>query len=154
MRTDLERLFNPRSIAIVGASSALGTISGQPLNILVKRAFPGPLYPVNPKYAELLGRRCYPSVASLPETPDLALVLALYPAMSLLGGWGDFALLYFSGLLGPSLAVGVVHVGALLGFLWLMKQIWMQGFLAYPLPRPWRLPWVVVAPPQPPPPAE
>jgi hypothetical protein len=85
---------------------------------------------------------------------QLALVLALYPAMSLLGGWGDFALLYFSGLVGPSLAVGVVHMGSLVGFLWLMKQIWMQGFLAYPLPRPWRLPWVLVAPPEQPPPAE
>lgn len=75
MRTDLERLFNPRSIAIIGASSELATISGQPLNFLVKRAFAGKLYPVNPKYPELLGQKCYPSIDALPEVPDLALIL-------------------------------------------------------------------------------
>jgi acyl-CoA synthetase (NDP forming) len=75
MRTDLERLFNPRSIAIIGASSELGTISGQPLSFLVKRGFAGKLYPVNPKYPELLGQKCYASVDALPEVPDLALIL-------------------------------------------------------------------------------
>jgi acyl-CoA synthetase (NDP forming) len=75
MRTDLERLFNPRSIAIVGASAELGTISGQPLNFLIKRGYPGTLYPVNPKYPELLGRPCYPSLDALPQTPDLALIV-------------------------------------------------------------------------------
>lgn len=75
MRTDLERLFSPRSIAIIGASSEVGTISGQPLNLLIKRGFRGALYPVNPKYPELLGHRCYASVDELPEVPDLALIL-------------------------------------------------------------------------------
>jgi acyl-CoA synthetase (NDP forming) len=75
MRTDLDRLFDPRSIAIVGASSEVGTISGQPLNLLQKRGYEGGLYPVNPKYPELLGRKCYASVADLPETPDLALIM-------------------------------------------------------------------------------
>ena len=75
MRTDFERLFNPRSIAIIGASNELGKISGQPLSFLVKRGYPGTLYPVNPRYDELLGQRCYPSIEALPETPDLALVV-------------------------------------------------------------------------------
>ena len=75
MRTDLERLFNPRSIAIIGASTELTTISGQPLSFLVKRGYAGTLYPVNPKYPEILGRPCYPSVEALPETPDLAIVV-------------------------------------------------------------------------------
>jgi acetate---CoA ligase (ADP-forming) len=75
MRTDFERLFNPRSIAIIGASTELGSISGQPLNFLIKRGYPGTLYPVNPKYPQLLGRTCYPSVEALPETPDLALIV-------------------------------------------------------------------------------
>jgi len=72
---NLERMFAPRSIAIIGASSALGSISGQPLNFLVKRGYPGKLYPVNPKYDEILGQRCYPSLEALPETPDLALIV-------------------------------------------------------------------------------
>ncbi len=75
MRTDLECLFNPRSIAIVGASAEFGSISGQPLDLLIKRGYPGMLYPVNPKYPELLGRACYPSLDALPETPDLALIM-------------------------------------------------------------------------------
>jgi acyl-CoA synthetase (NDP forming) len=75
MRTDLERLFNPRSIAVIGASTELGSVSGQPLNLLIKRGYPHALYPVNPKYPELLGKKCYASIAELPEVPDLALIL-------------------------------------------------------------------------------
>ncbi|RPI46547.1 MAG: CoA-binding protein [Betaproteobacteria bacterium] len=74
MRTDLERLFNPSSIAVIGASAELGTISGQPLNFLVKRGYAGALYPINPKYEELLGHRCYGAIEALPEVPDLALI--------------------------------------------------------------------------------
>ncbi len=75
MRTDLERLFNPRSITIIGASAELSKISGQPLNFLVRRGYPGKLYPVNPRYRGLLGHPCYPSIDALPEAPDLALVV-------------------------------------------------------------------------------
>jgi len=75
MRRDLVRFFNPRSIAIVGASQDLGTISGQPLKHLTSHHFRGRLFPVNPKYSEVLGVKCYPSLEALPETPDLALIL-------------------------------------------------------------------------------
>jgi acyl-CoA synthetase (NDP forming) len=75
MRKDLDRFFNPRSIAVIGASRDLITISGQPLQHLVSHAYAGKLYPVNPKYDEILGVKCWPSIESLPETPDLALVL-------------------------------------------------------------------------------
>lgn len=75
MRTDLERFFNPQSIAVIGASQDVATISGQPLQHLIAHGYKGRLYPVNPKYPELLGQRCYASVADLPEPPDLALVL-------------------------------------------------------------------------------
>ncbi len=75
MRKDLERFFNPRSIAVVGASQDLITISGQPLQHLVSHGYAGKLYPVNPKYQEVLGVKCYASIDALPETPDLVLVL-------------------------------------------------------------------------------
>ncbi len=75
MRTDLERFFSPASIAIVGASRDLVTISGQPLKHLQSHGYPGKLYPVNPRYPEILGEKCYPSLAALPQTPDLALIL-------------------------------------------------------------------------------
>ena len=75
MRRDLERLFNPRSIAIVGASRDLATISGQPLRHLVSHHYGGAIYPVNPKYPEILGVKCYTSLEALPETPDLVMIL-------------------------------------------------------------------------------
>jgi len=75
MRQDLARFFNPRSIAIIGASRELTTISGQPLKHLQSHGYGGKLYPVNPKYPDILGIKCYPSLDALPETPELALVL-------------------------------------------------------------------------------
>jgi len=75
MRTDLERFFSPKSIAVIGASRDLPTISGQPLSHLVNHGYAGKLYPVNPRYPDILGHKCYASVAEVPETPDLALIL-------------------------------------------------------------------------------
>ena len=71
----MARLFNPRSIAIIGASPDASTINGQPLSNLVARGYAGGLYPVNPKHSHIAGIPCYPDVASLPEVPDLALIL-------------------------------------------------------------------------------
>ena len=75
MRTDLERFFNPASIAIIGASQDFITISGQPLKHLQSHHYKGRLYPVNPRYPEVGGVKCYPSLAEVPETPDLVLIL-------------------------------------------------------------------------------
>lgn len=75
MRTDLERFFNPRAIAIIGASQDFITISGQPLKHLQSHGYKGNLYPVNPRYREVGGVKCYPALADVPETPDLVLIL-------------------------------------------------------------------------------
>ena len=75
MRTDLERFFNPRAIAVIGASQDFDTISGQPLKHLQSHQYHGKLYPVNPRYQEVGGLKCYPSLADVPETPDLVLIL-------------------------------------------------------------------------------
>src|SRR5215212_5049355 len=75
MRTDLERFFNPRSIAIIGASQDFATISGQPLKHLTSHGYKGKLYPINPRYTEVGGLKCYPSLADVPETPELVLIL-------------------------------------------------------------------------------
>lgn len=72
--TELGRLFLPKSVAIVGASTNLETISGRPLKLLKRYGFNGPVYPVNPKYESIEGFRCYPSLSSLPEPPDVVLV--------------------------------------------------------------------------------
>jgi acetyltransferase len=75
-RGSLDRLVRPRSIAIVGASPHFGKVNGRPLKHLIDKGYAGDIYPVNPKYAEIAGLTCYPTVEALPHAPDLA-VLAL-----------------------------------------------------------------------------
>ena len=71
---DFTRFFNPRSVAIIGASQDLASISGQPIAHLKAKRYAGQVFPVNPRYEEVAGYRCYPGVAALPEAPDVALV--------------------------------------------------------------------------------
>ncbi|SFP85131.1 Acyl-CoA synthetase (NDP forming) [Variovorax sp. OK605] len=72
---DLSRLINPRSIALVGASDREGSIGERTLtNLLTHSEFEGDVYLVNPGKAEIRGHRCWPSVAALPDTPDVAVV--------------------------------------------------------------------------------
>jgi acyl-CoA synthetase (NDP forming) len=72
---DLSRLINPRSIALVGASDREGGIGERTLtNLLTHSQFAGEVYFVNPSKPEIRGHRCWPSVAALPATPDVAVV--------------------------------------------------------------------------------
>ncbi|MBQ5939792.1 MULTISPECIES: bifunctional acetate--CoA ligase family protein/GNAT family N-acetyltransferase [unclassified Massilia] len=71
---NLERLFAPRSVALIGASERVGSLGATLLNNLQEGGFRGQLYPVNPKYEQLAGRRCYASVSELPAAPDLAVI--------------------------------------------------------------------------------
>ncbi|MBX5492866.1 MAG: DUF3267 domain-containing protein [Chloroflexi bacterium] len=74
---------------------------------------------------------------------DLALVLILYPAWSLVGGWGDFVDIYRGGPPGATPLVGAAHGLSLLAFGWLLNRPWLRGFLLYPRPFPWRTRWGV-----------
>ena len=67
----LEALFQPRSIAVVGASEK-PTIGRRLIASLDRIGFTGAIFPVNPNYPTVLGRRCYADVAELPEAPDVA----------------------------------------------------------------------------------
>ena len=69
-----DKLFSPRAIAIIGASSDLTRISGQPIAALERAGFKGPVHLVNPRYPELHGRRCYPTAAAIGEVVDLAVI--------------------------------------------------------------------------------
>ncbi|MBH5371938.1 acetate--CoA ligase family protein [Bradyrhizobium glycinis] len=71
----IERLIRPRSIAVIGASADPGKTSGRPVSYLRKHGFAGAIYPVNPKVKEIGGLACYADVASLPDVPDVGLVL-------------------------------------------------------------------------------
>jgi len=71
----LARLLQPRSIAIIGASNRLPGIGGY-VTANVKRAFRGgPIYPVNPREAEVQGLKAYASIADLPRDIDLAMIV-------------------------------------------------------------------------------
>ncbi|MFZ5626364.1 MAG: acetate--CoA ligase family protein [Bacillota bacterium] len=70
----MERLVQPRSVAIIGASQDFTTINGKILKYLLKHRFQGQIYPVNPKYEEIAGLGCYPSITAVPAQVDLALI--------------------------------------------------------------------------------
>lgn len=75
-------IFNPRSIALVGASSIPGKLSYDILSNLVNLGFMGKLFPVNPKGEEVLGLPMYHSVSALPEIPDLVLIVIPAPLVN------------------------------------------------------------------------
>ncbi len=74
-RSRLDCLTSPSAIAIIGASGTAGSISSQPLKHLRACGYRGRIYPVNPGRDEVDGVRCYASVETLPETPDLAVIV-------------------------------------------------------------------------------
>ena len=70
----MKALFKPRSIAVIGASNNPSRIGGMPIRFLQKHGYPGEIYPVNPKYQEVFGLPCYPTLISIPGEVDLVLV--------------------------------------------------------------------------------
>lgn len=80
---NLNYLCAPQSVALIGASARPGSVGATVRKNLLAGGFKGSIDLVNPKYTEIEGRRCYASVADLPEAPDLA-VLAT-PAHTIAG---------------------------------------------------------------------
>ena len=68
----LERLMNPRSIAVVGASEREDAIGTRVIKNLRLMGYRGRIHPVNPRYGEIAGLACFPSLAAIPECPDAA----------------------------------------------------------------------------------
>jgi acetyltransferase len=71
---NLDGLFKPRSVAVIGASlkpSGLGTVA---LRNVVEGGFDGPVWPLNPKYRKLMGLTCHAKLDDLPGAPDLAVI--------------------------------------------------------------------------------
>ncbi len=75
----LRPVFQPASVAVIGASRRAGTVGRSVLENIKSGGYAGRLYAVNPNAREIAGVPCFPDVASLPEAPDLAL-LAVPPA--------------------------------------------------------------------------
>jgi acetyltransferase len=76
---NLTQCFRPRSVAIVGASQEAGSVGAILMSNLRSGGFRGSIFPINPKYEQVGGLRCYPRAADLPQVPDLA-VIATPPA--------------------------------------------------------------------------
>ena len=76
---NLEALFNPGSVAVIGASERPGSIGRLVTENLLQAGFKGPIFPVNPNYKQLLNVDAYDGIASLPKAPDMA-VLVTPPA--------------------------------------------------------------------------
>ena len=70
----LDSLFQPKSVAVIGASGRAYSVGGTLWRNVRTGGFGGAIYPVNPKYKELDGRRCYAHVDQLPEAPELAVI--------------------------------------------------------------------------------
>jgi len=73
--TDLHSLFNPKSIAVVGASTKRGYTwdSGNAyISGCIRQSFAGRIFPVHPKAESILGYKCYRSILDIPEPVDLA----------------------------------------------------------------------------------
>lgn len=74
LESQLNEIFNPESVAIVGLPKGMKT--GKLFLIaILEMGFSGPLYPVNPNYDEIDGLKTYPSVSAIPDPVDLAIVL-------------------------------------------------------------------------------
>ncbi|WFO76098.1 CoA-binding protein [Desulfurococcaceae archaeon MEX13E-LK6-19] len=76
----LEAFFNPKSVAIVGATPKEGKVGRIILENFIKR-FKGKIFPVNPKYNEILGLKCYPTVKDIPEPVDLVVISIPAPSV-------------------------------------------------------------------------
>ena len=69
----LDPLLRPKSVAVVGASKRVDSIGEWAIKNLTAGGYKGVIYPVNPRYADIQGHRCYSSLSDLPEVPDLVI---------------------------------------------------------------------------------
>ena len=75
--SSIDKMLNPRSIAVVGATERM-QYGGRFLRSVLTAGDQVSVYPVNPRYDELMGLQCYPSVTDLPESPDLVGIIVPY----------------------------------------------------------------------------
>lgn len=78
---NLKYLFNPSSIAVVGASAQVASIGNDLVKNLVQGGFKGKIFPVNPKLTELFGLNAFASLTAIPEPADLAVIAVPAPVV-------------------------------------------------------------------------
>ncbi len=70
----IKAMLSPQSIVIMGASEQLTKINGRPLKFLLEKGYQGKIFLVNPKYSEIAGLTCYPSLDKIDAIPDMAII--------------------------------------------------------------------------------
>lgn len=71
----IHKIFNARSIAVVGASNDLNKFGGMTVDTIIRGGYKGRIYPVNPKAEEIQGIKAFPSVAQIPDKLDAVLII-------------------------------------------------------------------------------
>ncbi len=71
----LDNFFNPKSIAVIGASRTPGKVGYDILKNLIQYGYQGAVYPINPEASEILGLKAYPSILDVPDEIGLAVVV-------------------------------------------------------------------------------
>ena len=74
-RLSLDAIFQPHTVALIGATSREGSVGQAVLANLLSSSSGQRIYPVNPKYREILGRPAFASIAKVPEAVDLAIIV-------------------------------------------------------------------------------
>ncbi|MCI4337206.1 MAG: acetate--CoA ligase family protein, partial [Thermoplasmata archaeon] len=78
----LPELFQPRSVAVIGASNRPTSVGAALFRNILTAGYQGVVYPVNPTAKSISGVRCYADIDALPETPDLAVVIVPAPSVA------------------------------------------------------------------------
>jgi acetate---CoA ligase (ADP-forming) len=86
MSRSLDRVFNPRSVAVIGASEVPGKAAERRTRSLIEGEYQGEVYLINPKRSELFGRKAYPSIRAVEKEVDLVMIVVaprfLQPAVA------------------------------------------------------------------------
>ncbi|GAB3411908.1 bifunctional acetate--CoA ligase family protein/GNAT family N-acetyltransferase [Massilia agilis] len=78
---NLQYLFDPHSVAVIGASDRPHSVGATVFRNLLAGSFRGPVYAVNPRHRTVAGRQAYPDVAALPAAPELAVICTPAPTV-------------------------------------------------------------------------
>jgi len=77
----LDAIFQPRSVAVIGATESAGKVGRTLLANLISSPFGGTVFPVNPTRASVLGVKAYPTLASIPDPVELAVIVTPAPTV-------------------------------------------------------------------------
>src|SRR5258708_6827434 len=74
-RQSLDAIFEPRTVAVIGATETQGSVGRTVLWNLISNPFGGTVFPVNPKRPNVMGIKAYPSIKDVPARVDLAVIV-------------------------------------------------------------------------------